>query len=521
MSQIRAKQLKLVAANDIVVGGTNGNGQILSMGSASQILRVGTDGTSLAYGNIEVGAVNLANQNLFVGNGSGVGSALSLGSASTVLRVSTDGTTVAYGNIEMGAINLASGSLLLGAAGVGSALASTTNGDVVQVLNGTFVSSALNASKVTFTSAETGVRALVSTTVAAAIGELGDNRTFSKSATTGPVPANDSTQGYAVGDVWVDTSAAAVYLAQSVTPAAAVWIRVDNNPSLDVFHYQGTLDASTDTLPVAPNAGDTYRITASGNFGGTITVVAGDYVVFDNAGHWEKISGVDVKVNGTTNEITVTGTTDTGYSVSIADTYAGQASIVTLGTVTTGVWNAAPVDQAHGGLGTMLTSMSKGDIILATASGVAGTLAIGSQYQTLSVDANSQLVYGYNSDLRDSTGNLVASAATGTLIATTATTSSDNANAYTTLGFVQSLVDNISTSFADEKFAGVAGGNQAVTITQTPKAGSVSVFINGLRLNTGDFTLAAKVITLSDSTIGYTTDASDVIEVSYAYNPTV
>ena len=110
MSQIRAKQLKLVAANDIVVGGTNGNGQILSMGSASQILRVGTDGTSLAYGNIEVGAVNLANQNLFVGNGSGVGSALSLGSASTVLRVSTDGTTVAYGNIEMGAINLASGS---------------------------------------------------------------------------------------------------------------------------------------------------------------------------------------------------------------------------------------------------------------------------------------------------------------------------------------------------------------------------------------------------------------------------
>lgn len=58
-----------------------------------------------------------------------------------------------------------------------------------------------------------------------------------------------------------------------------------------------------------------------------------------------QFSGAGTSV-GTTDRITVTG-----EQIDIAWTYAGQASITTLGTITTGVWNATPIDIAHGGTG--------------------------------------------------------------------------------------------------------------------------------------------------------------------------
>lgn len=57
-------------------------------------------------------------------------------------------------------------------------------------------------------------------------------------------------------------------------------------------------------------------------------------------------TGTTVDVGGTANRITVG--TDT---VDIAATYVGQASITTLGTVTTGVWNGTPVPVVYGGTG--------------------------------------------------------------------------------------------------------------------------------------------------------------------------
>jgi hypothetical protein len=55
-------------------------------------------------------------------------------------------------------------------------------------------------------------------------------------------------------------------------------------------------------------------------------------------------------VSGTANEITVTNPTTTPV-ISIANTYVGQASITTLGTVTTGTWNATPLTVPYGGTG--------------------------------------------------------------------------------------------------------------------------------------------------------------------------
>jgi hypothetical protein len=49
---------------------------------------------------------------------------------------------------------------------------------------------------------------------------------------------------------------------------------------------------------------------------------------------------------GTTDRITVTGN-----QIDIASTYLGQPTLTTVGTVTTGTWNATPIDIAHGGTG--------------------------------------------------------------------------------------------------------------------------------------------------------------------------
>lgn len=67
-------------------------------------------------------------------------------------------------------------------------------------------------------------------------------------------------------------------------------------------------------------------------------------------------------VVGTANRITVDSTSSVAPIIDIAATYVGQASITTLGTVTTGTWNGTTVDVAHGGTGAVtLTGYVKGN----------------------------------------------------------------------------------------------------------------------------------------------------------------
>ena len=67
--------------------------------------------------------------------------------------------------------------------------------------------------------------------------------------------------------------------------------------------------------------------------------------------NWQTINpGTVTDVVGTANEITVTNPTTTP-TISISNTYVGQASITTLGTIGTGTWNADVVEVPYGGTG--------------------------------------------------------------------------------------------------------------------------------------------------------------------------
>jgi hypothetical protein len=128
-----------------------------------------------------------------------------------------------------------------------------------------------------------------------------------------------------------------------------------------VFKYKGTLNASTDTLPATPETGDLYRITAEGDFAGTVpfTISTGDHLIYNGIA-WDKIDNTDPTLVGTANRITVEKTGANQWTVNLATNYAGDTTITTLGTVTQGVWQGSIIALAYGGTGADLSGMPDG-----------------------------------------------------------------------------------------------------------------------------------------------------------------
>jgi hypothetical protein len=96
-------------------------------------------------------------------------------------------------------------------------------------------------------------------------------------------------------------------------------------------------------------------------------------------------SGV-LAVGGTADRITVNAD-----SIDIASTYIGQNTITTLGTITTGTWNATTIAVNRGGTG--LTSYAVGDLLVANGASSLAKLTVGTNGQVLQSNGTT-LVYG-------------------------------------------------------------------------------------------------------------------------------
>ena len=99
-------------------------------------------------------------------------------------------------------------------------------------------------------------------------------------------------------------------------------------------------------------------------------------------------------IAGTANRVTVTnGDGISGNpTIDIASTYVGQNTITTLGTVTTGTWNATTIGTTYGGTG--LTTYAKGDIIYASGTNTLAKLSIGTEGKVLQVNGSGVPVWG-------------------------------------------------------------------------------------------------------------------------------
>jgi hypothetical protein len=187
-------------------------------------------------------------------------------------------------------------------------------------------------------------------------------------------------------------------------------------PSAFVFVEEGTINQDTGWV-CTTNAPVTVGTTAIAftQFSG-----AGSFV--DGAGLIR--TGNQLDVVGTLNRITV-GTD----AVDIASTYVGQASITTLGSITTGVWNGTAIAVANGGTGAATAAQARTNL---AASGVhrqsftngsltAGVLtvthALGQQFVNVQVmDDTNKVIYPDEITLSSSTQFTVDLTSFGTLV---------------------------------------------------------------------------------------------------------
>lgn len=93
--------------------------------------------------------------------------------------------------------------------------------------------------------------------------------------------------------------------------------------------------------------------------------------------------GTVTSVSGTANRITSTG--GATPVIDIAVNYVGQASLTTLGTISTGVWNGTAVGATFGG--TSQTTYTTGDILYASAANTLSKLAAGADGRVLTIAA--------------------------------------------------------------------------------------------------------------------------------------
>jgi len=147
---------------------------------------------------------------------------------------------------------------------------------------------------------------------------------------------------------------------------------VNNQPSWSAASYPATV-----------NAGDLIYASASNVLS---TLAAGsDTQVLTLAGGvptWATpTTGTVTSVSGTANRITSTG--GATPVIDISASYVGQASITTLGTITTGTWNGTAVGATFGG--TAQTTYATGDILYASGVNTLAKLAAGSNTQVLTL----------------------------------------------------------------------------------------------------------------------------------------
>lgn len=108
--------------------------------------------------------------------------------------------------------------------------------------------------------------------------------------------------------------------------------------------------------------------------GGTLGSTAITFVQFSAAGSYS--AGNGLQLTGTTFSVLANGSTInvSASGIKVSDTYAGNTSLTTLGTVATGTWNASTITVPYGGTGvTTLTGIVKGNGTSAFSAAVAGT----------------------------------------------------------------------------------------------------------------------------------------------------
>ena len=226
---------------------------------------------------------------------------------------------------------------------------------------------------------------------------------------------------------------------------------------------------------------------------GTVTIGSTNltFVQFSSAG--QSIAGNGLTKTG--NTIDVVGTADritaNADSVDIASTYAGQTSITTLGTVTTGTWDATTVAVTAGGTGQ--ESFTDNGVIYGNGTGALDVTAAGTQYQVLQAGAGGVPTFGAV-DLDQS------AAVTGTLsVSNGGTNASTEANARTNLAAGGTQGSGVSTPVLARKVVKSVGNSVDTSFTLIHDFDTTDVMVQVYETSTGETVIADTIRTDQDT----------------------
>ena len=159
-------------------------------------------------------------------------------------------------------------------------------------------------------------------------------------------------------------------------------------------------------------------------------------------------------------------------------------------------------------------------------------LNIGSVNQTLSVTSDHQLQYGYTTNLRDSSGNLLTTVFGGKLGAGSGlnTVDADNNSTFTTKDWVTDQINGVTLyEWIDELEFTSTSGTATMYLTYTPSAQApssavvVQVEINGIPVRPEALTLYGTTLTINTTSgtynIGFELDSTDYVVARYVYKP--
>lgn len=223
-------------------------------------------------------------------------------------------------------------------------------------------------------------------------------------------------------------------------------------------------------------------------------------------------SGTVTSVSGTVNRITSTG--GATPVIDISASYVGQASITTLGTITTGVWNGTDIAVSEGGTGS------------STAAGARTNLgvAIGSDVQAFDATLTALAAYNTNGILTQTAADtFVGRTMTGTANELTVT-NGDGVSGNPTFSLPAALTFTGKT-VTGGTIAGMTGttfthstgsiGTAVTGVTQSPGDNSTKIATTAYVDATGGGTVTS--VTGTASRITSTGGATPVIDISASY----
>lgn len=232
----------------------------------------------------------------------------------------------------------------------------------------------------------------------------GTGLTISTTAALTLAFSGNLTFDYAGNSVWqmssgaITQQSAAGLVSYTVNGAANQWTHYvigssTNNQSFGQQIQAGT--SSSDKAWNVINYANSHTLASLYGDGGLVlgSATGGDegLGILNAQGVYVNGTTVILSVSGTASEIDVS-TVAGAATVSIDSGYVGQASITTLGTVTTGTWNATTIAISHGGTGQTTAAnafialsplTTEGDIIYENATPAPARLAIGANNTAL------------------------------------------------------------------------------------------------------------------------------------------